>query len=900
MYCTNSKINFLRKQSYFKAAILCLFLLAAGVTTHTSAQMVLISGTSFDPSPGNEGRTYIGVNDIIQYGLQIGTITITPPIAPNVNPNVFNGTYYHAITNNPYNLDNTRYNNLVTPDYQLVVSSAPSTPSNILQYKVGGLLPGSNVEVRVTYCNVISPTYAGCGPGEIISARGVINPDGFNTFNGLEGSQLQRGNCLATNHVVTQTSSNSNPILANGEMTFYLNNQQTGPCKALGITRIEIWGTPKPKIIASEGIEVCAGESLSLQSLISYNTGSGGGTFRWQVNTGSWVNLGTTLAQWYETTTTPGSYQFRLQVTSGASTFTSDPITVTTITCCQVGSPPVAASRQTVFYDNFGRLNLANTAGTSYYEWDYSNVLNPVEVLRTTATPFRWPITPAPLGATFVGTPGPLQDGQYAVAAYLTGYNYPINGYQGARLEWANRVLGLNTIPNPDLTYDHSGQPDGGALFLNCPPSTLNQVLYTRTINNLCPKQLFFECWIAVFTNSASGPYNPVNIRVRLTDGGNAANVVQTTATATRQADGGGVWVRVAAQITLTGNSVIMDIINNQNVSVDGNDLVLDDIKLMACAPPDANLYFDLPTLAMQTIICPTDPLNLYARSTTLLNSYYSGAPLYLYQWTRTPNVASSWQNLGTPQSGLTYNIANPSTHPTFSGLAAGGKVYFRLIVASASTYTARSNFQGSAANYANPNDPCKNYSMSDVIEATAQCPLPVNILSFTGFKKGNVNQLRWTTSSEKNNHYFQIERSGDGHDFIAIGRTEGKGTTNTLHQYQFADQFPLSSTNYYRLKQVDYDGANTFSNVIAIEDHKASDLLKIYPNPNKGSFTIQMAQPGQSYKIDITDLEGKIVYTTSGNEAPEILEVDNLSNGFYILSLHLDSEVSISKVIVY
>src|SRR5690606_19344054 len=156
---------------------------------------------------------------------------------------------------------------------------------------------------------------------------------------------------------------------------------------------------------------------------------------------------------------------------------------------------------------------------------------------KTTTSPFRWPLIPAPLGATFRAA-GPLVDGEYCVAGYLTGYNAS-NGYEGAKLEWANRVTGPTAEPNP-TSFDHSGSVDGACLFLNCPANTMGSTIYTRTIPNLCNgKQLFFECWIAVFTNSAGGAYSGVNVTVKLTDGGNAANFVTTSGTATRQADGG-------------------------------------------------------------------------------------------------------------------------------------------------------------------------------------------------------------------------------------------------------------------------------------------------------------------------------------------------------------------------
>ncbi|MCR6642990.1 MAG: hypothetical protein NVV82_29360 [Sporocytophaga sp.] len=741
-----------------------IILLVLSICTNKAlGQQVLVAGTTFEPLPGNEGRAFIGANEIKQYGFQTGSLTITPPITPSADADVFNSAFQYGITDNPYNLDNARYTNLAAAarDYQLVVSPATTSSANILEYKVTGMTPGSEVEVRVTYCNVISTTYTTCGPGEVTSLKGIINPDQYNLNNGLEGTQVKASIC--TDHVIKATvagpNNNSNIVGANGEIVFRLNTQQTGACKAVAIKKVEIYGVPKPKALSSQGSEVCAGEQITLQSPIDYN-----GTYQWQVKigAGAWGNIpgGTNKAQLYETPGV-GSYQFRVVITpipSGAA-ITSDPISVNAITCCEVGSPPVPASRQTVYYDNFGRLDLSDKTGKSYIVWDYSDVLNPVEVPKTTTTPFRWPLVPAPLSATFEGVAGEApNDGEYTVAAYLTGFNFPVNGYDGARLGWANRVTGPTAanIGNPDLAYDHSGQPDGAALFLNCPTFTQGQILYSRTIENLCfGKQLFFECWIAVFTNGPS-PYNPVKIKVVLTDLDNAAGIpVEVTGTATRQEDGGGVWVRIGAQINLVGSRLKMDIINDQNVAANGNDLVLDDIKIMACSPPAIDLFFDLTTLSKSTTICAPNNLPLYTKSTNLLKAYYNNNPLYLYQWSRTPEDFTSWTNMNaTPGTPEFYTLINALSTTPFTGLPDGDKVYFRVIAATPTIFAAKNNFQG-AGNHANLNDPCKNYSVSPAIEAYELCPLPIELLSFAAVSDGERNKLTWTTSWEKKQCLF-------------------------------------------------------------------------------------------------------------------------------------------------
>ncbi|MFL5729522.1 MAG: T9SS type A sorting domain-containing protein [Cytophagaceae bacterium] len=886
----NHNSNLSLFQAKAKAAWFILPFIICMICSQGTHAQILIAGTSFDPSPGNGGRTFIGINDIVQYGLQSGSITITPPIAPNVNANTFNATYYYAITDNPYKLDNTRYNDITAaPDYQLVVSPSAATGTNILEYKVSGLAPGTAVQVKIVYCSVVNPLYATCGPGEIVSTKGVINPDAFNGMNGQEGTQVHMGQC--TNQTITQTSSNSNAVGANGELTYRLNTQQTGTCKAVGIKSVEIWGTPLPSIYSADGSDVCVGEQITLQSTISYNA-----TYQWQVNIGGagWNNIagGTNASQLYEAGASPQTYQFRMVLNPGsASPITSTPITVNAITCCTVAGQP--ASRQTIFLEDFGKIDLNDKTGKTYLVTDYTNPLAPVQVSKTTATPFRWPITPAPLTATFNGAVGPINDGEYTVAAYLTGYNTPINGYAGAQLQWANRVMGLTTIPNPDLSYDHSGTPEGAALFINCPPSTFGQKLYSRDISNLCSgKQLFFECWIAVFTNSAAGAYNGVNVQVNLTDL-SSGTVVTTSGTANRQADGGGTWVKIAAQINMTGNTMRMDIINNENVSVNGNDLVLDDIKIMACAPPSIDLFFDLTTLSQSEAIC-TNTMDLDTDPSTLLKNYYGGAPKYLMQWSRTPNDYTSWTNIGTPQLAETYTMSNPKTQAPFTGLPAGGKVYFRVVAATAAIFTAKTNF--TAPNYANLNDPCKNYSVSAPIEATTDCPLPVDLISFTGQNQNGVNELDWSTASEKNNNYFLIERSLNGTDYEVAGRVEGKGNANSLVAYHFSDAV-AGGIIYYRLKQVDNNGAFTYSSPIAIASRVSE--LSIFPNPNEGSFVISISAPKHSYRLEITDVQGRIVYAASGSSVTETIGLSNFAGGLYIVRLYMDDQVITRKLLV-
>ncbi|MFD1630797.1 hypothetical protein [Pseudopedobacter beijingensis] len=97
--------------------------------------------------------------------------------------------------------------------------------------------------------------------------------------------------------------------------------------------------------------------------------------------------------------------------------------------------------------------------------------------------------------------------------------------------------------------------------------------------------------------------------------------------------------------------------------------------------------------------------------------------------------------------------------------------------------------------------------------------PLPVKLTSFTGQNQNNHIQLNWATASEQGNSHFEVLRSGDGKNFNVLTTVSGKGTTTQISNYSYIDANPLPGTNYYQLRQVDYDGKSENSGIIAIKN---------------------------------------------------------------------------------
>lgn len=94
---------------------------------------------------------------------------------------------------------------------------------------------------------------------------------------------------------------------------------------------------------------------------------------------------------------------------------------------------------------------------------------------------------------------------------------------------------------------------------------------------------------------------------------------------------------------------------------------------------------------------------------------------------------------------------------------------------------------------------------------------LPVTLVSFTSTTVGNYNKLEWVTSSESNSDYYEVQRSTDGTNWTANGYEPAAGTSTSNITYTFYTPRANSGTTYYyRLKQADLDGTNTYSSVIS------------------------------------------------------------------------------------
>lgn len=155
----------------------------------------------------------------------------------------------------------------------------------------------------------------------------------------------------------------------------------------------------------------------------------------------------------------------------------------------------------------------------------------------------------------------------------------------------------------------------------------------------------------------------------------------------------------------------------------------------------------------------------------------------------------------------------------------------------------------------------------------------PVEWLSFSAEPIGGKVVLSWTTGSELNNDYFAVERSLDGIMYENLGQVVGSGTSQIKQNYRFADDAPFAGRGYYRIRQVDLDGAFDFSAVLTVE--YAIDNLKVraYPNPIVDQLYVE--SPGGN--LLICNMMGQEVAQYPLATGYNVLNLKTLESGQYI-----------------
>jgi hypothetical protein len=169
------------------------------------------------------------------------------------------------------------------------------------------------------------------------------------------------------------------------------------------------------------------------------------------------------------------------------------------------------------------------------------------------------------------------------------------------------------------------------------------------------------------------------------------------------------------------------------------------------------------------------------------------------------------------------------------------------------------------------------------------QNPLPVSLSSFSAKAQSHGVNVQWTTATEQQNAFFEVERRAEGESsFRVLTKMLGRGTSSAVTTYSFLDNTAQAGPHYYRLRQVDTDGTSTYSAVTAVIIPDQNMVLSLYPNPTAHQLRVLGAGDTGRYRIlneqGIVVLSGEI--TSSLN-----LNIEVLRPGLYHVELSRDNQ---------
>jgi len=169
---------------------------------------------------------------------------------------------------------------------------------------------------------------------------------------------------------------------------------------------------------------------------------------------------------------------------------------------------------------------------------------------------------------------------------------------------------------------------------------------------------------------------------------------------------------------------------------------------------------------------------------------------------------------------------------------------------------------------------------------------LPVEWLSFDASKRNSNTLLEWTTASETNNSYFVVEHSADAKHFVEIDRAEAAGNSNTITTYDIKHNNPIQGNNYYRIKQIDYDGKYSYSEIRNVYFGTLTQI-RIYPNPAHDFIKIEGID--EDFILKIKNTNSKIVLVSTDKQ----IDISDLPKGVYLLELTTHNSTQSYKWVV-
>lgn len=176
--------------------------------------------------------------------------------------------------------------------------------------------------------------------------------------------------------------------------------------------------------------------------------------------------------------------------------------------------------------------------------------------------------------------------------------------------------------------------------------------------------------------------------------------------------------------------------------------------------------------------------------------------------------------------------------------------------------------------------------------------PLPIELLDFSVDYENNFVKINWSTATETNNDYFEVQRSANASEFENIYKVKGAGNSSRTLNYNAIDTNPYLGTSYYRLQQTDFDGTSNYSKVVAVNIVPESKL-NLYPNPADQEFILEGKNVETSEITLISDLGQKVNINKTVKSGKITFDASSLPKGIYFLLINNHNDIESRKVVI-
>lgn len=200
-----------------------------------------------------------------------------------------------------------------------------------------------------------------------------------------------------------------------------------------------------------------------------------------------------------------------------------------------------------------------------------------------------------------------------------------------------------------------------------------------------------------------------------------------------------------------------------------------------------------------------------------------------------------------------------------------------------------------------------KGFSGFALARTTNNNSLPIELVQplQAHYVENRGNEISWSTAQEFNCDYFEIQRSEDAGGFATVGRLKGQGNSNEQYDYLFTDKEYKSVKNYYRFKQVDFNGKYTYSNMVMVDNEKEEVNLnhgfEIYPNPVTDILNIKLQHNTAQTTIRVVDAFGQFINTgIMREEKGYAIDMSGYSNGVYFIAVVTSEGAATKSFIKY